>query len=137
MKDKQSASPQPDKKKKWSQFHQDQEAEETISNNPFYGIERQPSERAIMLDVQLESGDRKGLPYTYMGFIDYDPSEGIVIEFMEKKIKILGRNLSKLYDYFLQHRVTFIKENIGDYDGTKEEDLFIESIKMDEIQPEN
>lgn len=118
--------------RKWGNYHNKvapNQDNEFVSD--FIGIERQNGERSIMLDIQFQNGKQKAIPYTYLSGMEYDPSEGITLEFMEKKITILGRNLDKLYEYLLLHRVNYLKENVGDLDDTPENQLFIEEIKLD------
>lgn len=125
---------QEDNTRKWGSYHNKVAAnQDNEFVSEFIGIERQNGERSIMLDIQFQDGKQKAIPYTYLSGIDYDPSNGIVLEFMEKKITISGRNLEKLYEYLLLHRVNYIKENIGDLDDTPENMLFIEKIHLENI----
>lgn len=108
--------------------------QDNIIQSEFFGIERQDNKQAISLDLQLESGEKIGIPYTHLGIARFKSSAKILIKFMGGKIEIEGRNLDLLYDYYLQHRVTFIKENIGDLDEVPENALFIEKITVEELQ---
>jgi hypothetical protein len=83
------------------------------------------------LDLRLPNGIRKALPYSYFTEINFDSDEGIEILTNSKKIKIIGRNLTKLFDYLVTYRVRYIMANIGN--DQKEEGLFVKEIKIEEL----
>ena len=115
-------------RKQWSQ---------TVGNNSstedadkFFTLEKQTGKRAIMLDIELKNGNHIALPYSYLTKIDFDLSIGITINWGATSIKIEGRNLNRLYDYLVNHRVKQLRAVIDDVEIVKEEDaLFIEDIK--------
>lgn len=88
-----------------------------------------------MLDVRLESGDRYGLPYTYLIWIRFDPSVGILIRFSSYLVLINGRNLRELYEALLQHRVEWVLAENERFDVGEESDPFISKIEVREPDP--
>src|ERR1700691_81975 len=53
------------------------------------------------VDLRVPDGKRKALPYTHFVEIDFDNFDGIEITTNRKKIKIIGRDLGKLFDYLV------------------------------------
>lgn len=96
----------------------------------FYTIEKQSGKRAIMLDIEFESGNCLALPYAYLTKIKYNPSDGIIIIWGGTHIKVEGRNLRKLYTQLTRHKVTNLYESIDEVDDIKEDVLFIEKISI-------
>ena len=64
----------------------------------------------IMLDVRRKTGDRIGLPYTYLTAVTFDPSEGLTLQFSTHTVRIKGRSLQKLYQPLLLHQVSYVQE---------------------------
>ena len=79
----------------------------------------------------MKEGSRRALPYSYFTEINFDNETGIEIFTTTKRIKIVGRNLSKLFDYLVTYRVRYIQANIGN--DQKEEGLFVKEILFEEL----
>ena len=84
------------------------------------------------LDLRLPNGSRKALPYSYFTEIDFDTESGIEITTTTKKVKITGRDLSKLFDYLVAYRVRYITTNIGT--DIEETGLSVKEILIEQLQ---
>ena len=83
------------------------------------------------VDFRLADGSRKALTYSYVMGIDYDASEGIELHTAAKSVKIIGRDLAKLYDYLVMFRVKYIQANMGMDVGKS--GLFVKDIVVTEV----
>lgn len=83
------------------------------------------------LDFRMPDGNRIAIPYSFVTEIYLDISEGILISTTSKKIKITGRDLSKLYDYLVAYRVRFVSANIGT--DIEDDGLFIKEITIEDL----
>lgn len=83
------------------------------------------------LDFRMPDGNRIAVPYSFVTEIYLDISDGILITTTTKKIRITGRDLSKLYDYLVAYRVRFISANVGT--DIAEQGLFVKEIIIDEL----
>lgn len=102
---------------------------EILVTSPYFAIDR--GSQPTCLDVRLKGGARKALPYTYITEMNFDIDEGIEILTSRKRIQIIGRNLSKLFDYLLTYRVRYVQGNVGS-DGD-EDGLFVKELLVEEI----
>lgn len=82
-----------------------------------YGLLRGAKERAVMLDLQFQSGNRVAFAYALFERATYDPSAGLALRFYGVEVKLIGRNLDRagesgtgLLDSLLRHRVPWIRE---------------------------
>ena len=98
---------------------------------PFFAIDRSAS--PACLDLRLPGGIRKALPYSYFTEMSFDAEKGIEIVTTGKTIKILGRNLAKLFDYLISYRVRYVQANIGS--DLDEEGLFVKEIRIEDSNP--
>lgn len=115
---------------KAKQKEQEEElAEDEIVESEFYGIERQ-YRRAVMFNLRLKGGIYASFPYSYVTKVLFDPSIALEIYVVDSIVSIKGRNLHKIYAYLMQHRLSFIKENITDIDNTPENEAFVASISI-------
>ena len=98
---------------------------------PYFGIDSVRSIPAC-IDLRLPLGKHKALPYSYFTEIDYDNETGIEILTNTKKITIVGRDLSRLYDYLVNYRVRFIRTHVG---GDPQEDgVFVQEIRVEDTE---
>ncbi len=95
----------------------------------FFGIEHQPSGRALMFELRTRDGRRSAMPYSYVTRADFNPDNGIEVYVSNVLVLIKGRNLDDIYSYLLQNRLMWIRE---DSSGTDlgEEDVFVESLEV-------
>lgn len=105
------------------------EQEDRVSS-PYYATDRggMPS----CLDLRLQDGVRKALPYAYFTEINYDIDNGIEIITTGKRISILGRNLTSLFEQLVAYRVRFVQANIGS--DANEDGLFVKAIKVEDLK---
>lgn len=83
-----------------------------------FGWARGIKDRAIMLELRKRTGDVVAIGYSFIERIDFDPSEGITIHTLGKRISITGSNLSaevrpgvSLLAGLCRHRVPWIQES--------------------------
>src|SRR5580698_3901134 len=79
----------------------DEEAYSTVS------ADRQ---QKIMVVLWFKTGNATAKPYSYLTGIDFNPSTGIVINFVESDVRITGRNLEPLFAALTAQRVQSIQE---------------------------
>lgn len=82
------------------------------------------------LDLRLPDNRRKAIPYSYFTEMDFN-TDYIEITTANKKIRINGRDLGKLYDYLVAYRVRYIMASSGT--DLNEEGLFVKEILIEEI----
>lgn len=83
------------------------------------------------LDLRLAGGVRKAVPYAFVTEMNFDIDAGIEILACRKKIKIIGRNLTKLFDHLINFRVRYVQGNIGS--DPDEDGLFVKEILIEEL----
>jgi hypothetical protein len=64
----------------------------------------------IMLVLCFKNGNAAAKPYSYLAGIDFNPSKGIVLDFVSSEVKITGLNLKPLFDALSAQRVQSIQE---------------------------
>ncbi len=102
--------------------------------NRYWGIEKQSSFQSLMINFHFKDGNFTAIPYSYITRINYNPSVGIEILTTGDDFEIVGRNIDKLYNHLLTHRITFIREADSEFDGENENECFIEKIGVMEIE---
>lgn len=82
-----------------------------------FGYLRGVRDRAIMLELRKKDGTIAAFSYAYLERADFDPSEGITLHIMGKRIQIKGQNLNgearpniRLFHGITRHRVPWIQE---------------------------
>ena len=85
-----------------------------------FGWLRGIRERAIMLEIRHKNGKISAFGYAWLDSVEFNPSEGILLRFSGKTVKIVGRNLNgeirpsiRLFDGIVRHRVPWILEAEG------------------------
>jgi hypothetical protein len=85
-----------------------------------YGFLRGVRDRAIMLELRKKDGSVTALGYAWLERVDFNPSNGITLQFAGQKVEIIGRNLNaearpnvRLLDAICRHRVPWIREENG------------------------
>lgn len=96
---------------------------------PYFATDRTKS--PACLELRMQDGIRKAIPYAYFTEITFDAEAGIEILTSGKRISITGRNLSRLFDYLVIYRVRFVQSNTGSDAG--EDELFVKQISVDEL----
>ena len=83
---------------------------EIEDRGPCYSVMSADRHRKPMVEFRLLSGNSKARAYSYLVGADFDPSEGIVLDFSADKVTICGRNLRRLYTDLVAQRVKFVSE---------------------------
>lgn len=96
---------------------------------PYFATDKVKS--PACLDLRLAGGERRALPYSYFMEINYEPETGIEIVTSSKRIKITGRNLSRLFEYLIAYRVRFVQANIGN--DAQEDGLYVQEILVEAL----
>lgn len=112
-----------------------------------FGYLRGVRDRALNLELRLESGDSISLPYSWLGPTRFDPSGRIVLLFQGGDLYLVqlgGRNLNRLpeegislYELLLRHRVTWVRESpVADSQRQPESECVVDRIERDTVTPE-
>ena len=104
------------------------------SDSPFFTVEKQQGVTSIMLDFDFENGNRLALPYSGVMKIDFNPSDGIVLEWGNEHIRVIGQNLGELYALLARHKVSAIRESREAFRVEGEGELFIREIARETKQ---
>jgi hypothetical protein len=98
----------------------EEEEFEPSDNLVAFGWLRGIRDRAIMLELRHKDGRITSLGYAWMERAEFDPSDGIILQFGGRTIKITGRNLNsdirpnvRLFNGILRHRVSWVQEADG------------------------
>jgi hypothetical protein len=82
-----------------------------------FGWLRGVQDRALMLEIRHKDGRVTAKGYSWLQSAEFDPSEGITLNFSGEMIRISGRNLNaeprpnvRLFAGILRHRVPWIQE---------------------------
>lgn len=82
-----------------------------------FGRLRGVRDRAAMLEFRKKNGNIRALGYGWLEEAEFDPSVGITLHFVDRKIRIVGRNLNTstkelpgMFESILRHRVAWIRE---------------------------
>ena len=67
-------------------------------------------QQKIMLVLWFKDGNAKAKTYSYLTGIDFNPSEDIVLNFVDCDVKVTGVNLRPLFVALTAHRVQSIRE---------------------------
>ena len=63
-----------------------------------------------MVEFRLLEGNAKALAYSYLVAAEFDPSEGIQLDFSGYAVTITGRNLRPLFEGLVSQRVAVVRE---------------------------
>lgn len=82
-----------------------------------FGWLRGIRERASMLELRKKSGNVLAVAYSWVEQVEFDPTEGIVLQVHGSTIHIEGRNLNdevqpevRLFQGIARHRVAWVRE---------------------------
>ncbi len=85
-----------------------------------FGWLRGMHERSLMLELRQKDGTVTALGYAWLKRADFDPSEGITLDFSGTTVKITGQQLNgvqrpnvRLFSGIIRHRVPWIQEADG------------------------
>lgn len=71
-----------------------------------FGVSRQ----AVSLNCVFKNGHQQGIAWGLYTDAQFNPREGIIVEFTHKKLTIEGHFLAPLYHYVMGNGVTFVAE---------------------------
>lgn len=95
---------------------------------PYFATDRSGS--LACLDLRLSGAVRKAVPYSYFTEMNFNIDTGIEILTTGKRIRIIGRNLARLFDYLIAYRVRYVQVHIGS--DANEDGLFVKEILIEE-----
>jgi hypothetical protein len=75
-----------------------------------FGWLRGHRERATMLEIRRKDGSIMALGYPWLERAEFDPSQGITLQFTGQTVRLVGRNLNLLFDGVVRHRVPWLQE---------------------------
>jgi hypothetical protein len=89
----------------------------------------------LMVEFRFLTGNAKGLAYSYLVGADFNPSEGIKLDFSGYAVAITGRNLRPLFDGLIAQRVAVVREMDALHAEANLEDkaTAVTSIKVTEV----
>jgi hypothetical protein len=67
-------------------------------------------QQKVMLELRFQAGNARAFAYSYLVSLDFNPSEGIRMDFSGYEIRIAGRNLRPLFAGLVAQRVAFVVE---------------------------
>ncbi|MFN8301955.1 MAG: hypothetical protein U0U46_05645 [Saprospiraceae bacterium] len=107
------------------------QTEQAEEENRYFGFDRQENGRALMFELRTRDGRRYALPYSYVTRAEFDPDKGIEIYVSNVIVQVSGRSLCIIFSYFLQNRLTWIREDAAGMD-TEEDEVFVNGIEIKE-----
>lgn len=85
-----------------------------------FGWLRGTKERAVMLELRKKTGAILAVGYSWIEFMEFDPSDGITLWIPGRKVRLHGRNLNapadperpnvRLFEGLTRHRVPWVQE---------------------------
>jgi hypothetical protein len=75
-----------------------------------YSILSADRQQKRMVEFRLLGGNAKALAYSYMVAAEFDPSEGIRLDFSGYAVTITGRNLRSLFEGLVAQRVAVVRQ---------------------------
>jgi len=102
-----------------------------------FGWLRGVQDRALMLEIRHKDGRVSFKGYAWLQSGEFDPSEGITLNFSGETVKITGQNLNaearpnvRLFAGIIRHRVPWIQEADGaDVVQAAQDAVVIEEVK--------
>ena len=83
---------------------------ESMEERPAFSILSADRQRKVMVEFRWKHGNAKALAYSYLVALDFDPSEGIAMDFSGYAVKITGRSLRPLFEGLVAQRVAVVRE---------------------------
>lgn len=94
-----------------------------------FGVAQENRSAPPMLVLRARTGDERALMYSYLVDIDFNPSQGIVLRFVNRKVTLKGRHLRAIFQRLVDHRVAWVQE----VDETTVEDETATAVSTIEI----
>ncbi|HEX3146675.1 MAG TPA: hypothetical protein VHR66_01150 [Gemmataceae bacterium] len=83
---------------------------EPDSDTEAFSVISADRQQKLMVEFRFKDGNAKARAYSYCVGIDYNPSEGIKLDFGEQEVKLYGRNLESLFAGLVSQRVAVVRE---------------------------
>lgn len=98
----------------------------------FFGISDERVGNVLALKLVSSIGTQKAVHYhDIISPMDFDGHSEIILLTSAIKIIINGKNLDKLFDYIIQHRVMWVKEPQDSFAEVEEKEVEISSIRFE------
>ena len=95
-----------------------EEQVESADEHGSFGYLRGIRDRAVMLELRKRDGSIMAISYAYLERAEFDPTDGITLHALGRKITITGRNLNaevapkvRLFHAITRHRVAWVRES--------------------------
>lgn len=85
------------------------------------------------IGFRFVDGGMKSLPYSHLVETAFDPTAGIILEFVGHRVTITGRNLVALYDALEDEEVGEIVEQHANDMSLAEGDLYVARITWEKV----
>jgi|GEM_PF-6375760 len=86
------------------------ETEESEEADKAFSTVSADRQQKIMLVLWFKNGNATAKAYSYLAGIDFNPSAGIVLDFVGCEVRITGRNLQPLFAGLAAQRIQSIHE---------------------------
>lgn len=118
---------------------QTEDSPEEFDDLGAFGFLRGVRDKALSLEFRHKDGKITAHSYAWLESAEFDPSEGITLNFSGKIVKLSGRNLNAetrpnvcLFAGILRHRVSWVQEADGPtVMQASETAVFIEEVKIE------
>ena len=112
-----------------------------------FGYLRGVRDRALHVEFRLANGNTEAFPYAWLGPVRYNPSAGVVLDFVGDRtyrVEIHGRNLDTLIGGsinlidrgLLRHRVLWVREmDRGEVRRLPDAAMVVEAILIRTVRP--
>ena len=71
--------------------------EEIVDERQSFSILSADRQHKLMVELRFKTGNARAFAYSYLVSIDFDPSQGIRMDFSGYEVAIAGRNLNPLF----------------------------------------
>lgn len=114
-------------------FDEEVEIEPIVEETGYVAFGTVPSNRRSdpMIQIKRRTGAVEAFGYPYLTRIQFDPSEGLKMEFAQCSLLVRGRNLHKLLNALTGHRVRFLQEYGDRIDDLPHDETVITRIEIE------
>lgn len=114
-----------------------------------FGFLRALHDRALTLEFRLANGNSRAFPYSWLGPMTYNPSAGLLLQFVGDFVHwvlIEGSNLNasvnggaSLFERgVLRHRITWVREmNRAEVGRARPEEVIVDRIRIASLKPDD
>ncbi len=112
-----------------------------------FGYLRGLRERAISIEFRFATGHCTAFPYSWLGPVEYDPSQGLLLRFAGDRVSLVlieGNRLNtlvaetvSLFEGIQRHRITWVREMTrAELTRAGREDTTIDRIQIASYRPD-